>query len=144
MRLITTSIIDGEFNGYNEGMVFRLGNGEIWMQDEYHYDYSYSYRPEVKILTDNSRCYLQVEDMEDSVSVRKLNNCIESTIVGDFSGWDGDTTFTLDNEQVWKQSQYSYVYHYAYRPKVLIYDDGYTYKLSVVGVAEHIPVVRIK
>jgi len=36
--------------------------------------------------------------------IQKLQNVpVRSRIAGKFRGWDGDTTFTLDNGEVWKQ-----------------------------------------
>jgi hypothetical protein len=36
--------------------------------------------------------------------IQNLQNVpVRSRIVGKFRGWDGDTTFTLDNGEVWKQ-----------------------------------------
>lgn len=69
---------------------------------------------------------------------------IESRIDGDFEGWDGDTIFKLENDQIWQQSSYAYTYHYAYRPKVLIYNSSGTYKLKVDGVGSTINVTRLK
>ena len=46
---------------------------------------------------------------------------IESTISGEFEGWDGETIFKLDNGQIWQQAEYDYMYSYQYRPDVTIY-----------------------
>jgi hypothetical protein len=48
-------------------------------------------------------------------------SAIESTIEGEFEGWDGDTIFKLDNGQIWQQAKYDYMYEYAYRPDATIY-----------------------
>ena len=69
---------------------------------------------------------------------------IESCIEGDFEGWDGETIFKLDNGQIWQQDSYDYTYHYAYRPKVLIYRSGGVYKMKVEDVEEAITVKRLK
>lgn len=69
---------------------------------------------------------------------------IESQIEGEFKGWTGETIFSLTNGQIWKQSSYAYTYHYAYRPKVLIYKSGSEYKLKVEGVDSEITVIRLK
>ena len=39
-------------------------------------------------------------------------------IDGSWSGWDGDTIIQLTDGSVWRQDEYLYEYHYAYRPKV--------------------------
>jgi hypothetical protein len=144
MRLIATSTINDASYGYNEEMLFKLDNGQIWIQAEYKYNYNYSYRPEVKIYTDNINYYLQLEDMDEYVVVRKVDNYFESIIVSEFNGWRGDTIFKLQNGQVWKQSQYNYLYHYAYNPRILIYNDGYKYMMKVDGIENKLPVIRIK
>jgi hypothetical protein len=65
---------------------------------------------------------------------------IETQIDGDFEGWTGDTVFKLTNGQVWQQATYAYNYHYAYRPKVMIYkgDSGYMMKVEDVDDAIHV------
>jgi len=69
---------------------------------------------------------------------------IESTIDGEFNGWDGDTIFKLSNGQIWQQVTYDYTYHYAFQPKVMIIKTYGAYKLVVDGVADSIFVKRIK
>lgn len=69
---------------------------------------------------------------------------IESYIDGTFEGWDGDTLFKLRNGQIWEQASYSYTYHYAYSPEVLIYSTAGGYKMVVEGVSETIYVRRLK
>lgn len=69
---------------------------------------------------------------------------IETYIDGTFEGWDGETIFKMDNGQIWQQSSYAYIYHYAYHPKVPIYRTGSGYKIKVDGVSDTISVTRIK
>ncbi|MCY4362883.1 MAG: hypothetical protein OXE42_11980 [Gammaproteobacteria bacterium] len=69
---------------------------------------------------------------------------IESQIDGEFSGWEGETIFKLINGQIWQQSSYSYTYHYAYMPEVIIYPSGGSCKLKVEDVDEAIFVYRLK
>ncbi len=68
---------------------------------------------------------------------------IESTIDGEFQGWDGETIFKLVNGQIWQQSSYQYHYHYAYMPRVMIYRTDRGYKMKVDGVDASIYVKRI-
>jgi peptidoglycan hydrolase-like protein with peptidoglycan-binding domain len=72
------------------------------------------------------------------------DDVIESHIRGNFEGWEGETLFFLDNGQIWQQASYAYTYHYAYRPKVIIYKTGGGHKMSVEGVSDSIYVKRIK
>ncbi len=68
---------------------------------------------------------------------------IESYVDGTFEGWDGDTIFLLTNGQIWQQASYSYTYHYAYRPWVVIYPTSGGYKMMVEGVDKTIYVRRL-
>ena len=69
---------------------------------------------------------------------------IESTIDGEFEGWEGETIVKLENGQIWQQVEYHYHYHYAYRPKVLIYHSDGTYKMKVEGVNNAVGVAKLK
>ncbi len=69
---------------------------------------------------------------------------IETQMDDEFNGWDGDTLFKLANGQIWQQASYAYTYHYAYRPKVLIYKSGTVYRMKVDGVDSTIAVKRLK
>ena len=69
---------------------------------------------------------------------------IESKIDGEFQGWEGETIFKLMNGQIWQQSQYSYTYHYAYMPNVIIYPSNGLYKMKVDGVDSTIYVQRLR
>jgi hypothetical protein len=69
---------------------------------------------------------------------------IESTIVGDFNGWEGETVFKLDNGQIWEQAEYSYTYSYSYRPEVTIYQTSSGCRLKVEDEDETILVKQIK
>ena len=68
---------------------------------------------------------------------------IETRIDGEFDGWEGETIFKMMNGQVWQQSSYSYLYHYAYSPQVMIYKTSGGYVMKVDGVKETINVVQI-
>lgn len=48
------------------------------------------------------------------------------------------------NGQVWRQAEFGYHYHYGYAPKVVIYQDGVRYRMSVEGVTPTILVERVK
>lgn len=69
---------------------------------------------------------------------------VESSIDGDFEGWEGETIFKLMNGQIWQQASYDYNYTYSYNPDVVIYRSGSVYKMKVDGVDDTIEVVRLK
>ncbi len=69
---------------------------------------------------------------------------IESSISGDFEGWDGETIFKLDNGQIWQQAEYDYTYDYEFHPDVTIYHTSAGCRMKVEGLEETILVRRIK
>ena len=69
---------------------------------------------------------------------------IQSNIAGEFTGWEGETIFALDNGQVWQQATYAYRYHYAYRPRVTIVPTPQGHVMQVDGVDAMIFVRRIR
>jgi hypothetical protein len=69
---------------------------------------------------------------------------VESTIAGDFNGWEGDTIFKLDNGQIWEQAEYDYNYSYSFRPDVTIYETSSGCAMKVEDEDETIRVRRIK
>ena len=56
-----------------------------------------------------------------------------------WTGWSGDTIVQLTDGSVWRQDEYYYEYHYAYRPKVEI-SNG---KMQVAGMKRSIRVRRL-
>ncbi|MBD8838872.1 DUF3298 domain-containing protein [Paenibacillus sp. CFBP 13594] len=66
------SKIDDDFEGYEEGNLYELANGQIWKQVDYKYSYRYSYRPDVLIYKDGSRYYMKVDGMKDKVQVERI------------------------------------------------------------------------
>jgi hypothetical protein len=78
--------------------------------------------------------------------VRGSSDCsptVESTIKGEFEGWDGETIFKLDNGQIWQQAEYDYMYSYQYRPEVTIYQTSGGCRMKVEDEEETIEVKRI-
>ena len=60
-------------------------------------------------------------------------------IDGAWTGWSGDTIVQLTDGSVWRQDEYHYEYHYAYRPQVEI-SGG---KMQVAGLKRSIRVRRV-
>jgi len=69
---------------------------------------------------------------------------VESSITGEFHGWDGETIFKLDNGQIWEQAEYDYMYSYSYHPDVTIYMTTGGCRMKVEDEDETIVVRRIK
>jgi hypothetical protein len=75
------------------------------------------------------------------------SNCtlaVESSISGEFKGWDGETIFKLANGQIWQQAAYDYMYSYAYAPDVTIYQTSSGCRMKVEDEDETVLVKRIK
>jgi len=132
-EVIIKSQIDGDFEGFDDQVLFKLMDGSCWVQDEYKYWYYYSYCPDVKILQKAGIFYIQVDGQSETVPVREISGVVESKINGEFKGWEGDTIYELVNGQVWQQSRYKYKYKYAYMPRVLVYNPGGGYIMKVKG-----------
>jgi hypothetical protein len=64
-------------------------------------------------------------------------------IEGVFTGFDSDTLFQLSNGTYWLQAEYKYWYHYAYRPKVEIYQFGGRFYLRILGRSESVSVTQV-
>jgi hypothetical protein len=141
MRVIRQSQIDDEFVGFDEDMLFKLTDGTYWLQSEYRYWYHYAYRPAVEILEHSGRYFLRLAGDANAIAVIRTNDVIESYIDGEFQGWQGESTYTLGNGQIWKQSRYKYEYRYAYRPQVVVYPGG-GYIMHVDGTQAHVTRVR--
>lgn len=58
---------------------------------------------------------------------------------GNWTGWDGDTLVQLTDGSVWRQDEYYYEYHYAYRPEVTV-SSG---RMFVTGMSKSIRVRRL-
>ncbi len=155
---VIESTIDGKFEGWKGETIFKLTNGQIWQQAEYAYLYHYAYRPEVLIYKSSSGYIMKVDGVSDEIRVKLVRGTqastsrvpmatptvIESRISGTFEGWDGGTVFKLMNGQIWQQAEYSYYYHYAYMPGVLIFKKGTGYVMRIEGTNKEIRVKRIK
>jgi hypothetical protein len=66
------SQIDGEFNGWDGETIFKLTNGQIWQQSSYDYTYHYAYRPKVAIYKVNGKYKMKVEDVKNTIEVKRI------------------------------------------------------------------------
>lgn len=69
---------------------------------------------------------------------------IRARVVGEFTGWEGKTVFTLDNGQVWRQSTPGSYRFKATDPEVTIEKSLLGYKLRLVETKRSISVRRVK
>ncbi len=150
--------LEGSISGtVQQGRIFKTASGSIYEVTGLTLQLVLELSPEVTVLQNGIVFKLIVDGFEEPLLCRQLkasgstssksgggSDAIESTISGTFEGWDGETVFVLDNGQIWQQSSYAYMYHYAYRPSVLIYKTSGGYKLRLEGVDETIFVKRLK
>lgn len=67
---VIKATIISDFNGWSGDTIFELDNGQIWKQNEYAYEYNYSYRPDAIIYSDGFDYKLFVEGK--SIGVKKI------------------------------------------------------------------------
>ena len=136
--------IEGEFIGYNDGVIFKLTNGEVWQQSRYKYKYHYAYRPRVRVFLSNSGSHLmEVEGVTESVEVARVSLIVEGQIVSDFEGYNQNAVFEFQNGQIWKQNENKHMYYYAHRPQALIIDGINGFQLQVDGMGEPVRVRKV-
>lgn len=126
--------VDDEWQGWDGETIVHLSDGSYWQQAEYLYEYRYAYRPAVEVVNG----MMSVEGMTRAVRVKPIS-VVESTIDGDWRGWDGKTELQLTNGSKWRQAEYHYEYRYAYRPSVIMFDG----RMLVNGTSKPIRVSRI-
>lgn len=84
--------------------------------------------------------------VRDNNTIQKLQKQpVRHRIPGHFSGWDGNTVFTLDNGEVWKQ-RWSGIYRISLEdPEVEISKNplGF-YELKIVKTKRKVGVTRVK
>ena len=72
-RTVIKSRINGIFEGFEEGKVFELLNGHIWIQTDYRLRVCVLAMPEVIIYSKGGRYYMKVKGVEDVVRVEQLD-----------------------------------------------------------------------
>jgi hypothetical protein len=132
-EIVKRAQIDGDFQGFADGVLFKLTDGTCWIQDESKSWYHYANCPEAKILRKDGRLYIQVDAKDKIAPVREASNVIKSKIKGEFKGWDGKTAYALVNGQVWEQKSQKFKYGYAYMPSVVIYETPSGMMMDVAG-----------
>ena len=144
MHTDTRSRIYGSTTGYHQYAVFKLENGQVWQQSEYHYQYHYAYQPEVRLFRYGTQQMLEIGGTLQAVSVIRVRIEVEGKIVSDFRGFDGDAQFHFQNGQLWKPAEYKYEYRYAYRPHAMVVSAPGGPALHVDGMNSSLRVRRIR
>lgn len=61
------------------------------------------------------------------------------TVDGSWRGWSGDTIVQMTDGSIWRQDEYQYEYHYAYRPTATITNG----RMLVEGMSRAVLVRRL-
>ncbi|NIW23919.1 MAG: hypothetical protein GWN29_04770 [Gammaproteobacteria bacterium] len=70
---------------------------------------------------------------------------IQSRLIGEFTGWRGNTTFTLENGQTWRQAEGGRLVFRADAPLITIRRGAFgSYRLTVEGVNRAVRVRRVE
>jgi hypothetical protein len=93
--------------------------------------------PEILVYQEGKKYKMKIQGIEKLIAVNKLQEVIESNIDGNFKGYDGNTSFRLVNQDVWKQDYPTgTIFTNLFRPTVTIYLSSEGYKMIIEGVAE--------
>lgn len=144
-RLIEETYLKGSISGtIRKGHIFKVSSRDYYIINESTRQRVRTRNPSVKIYNNGYDYKLIVEDFDEPVICRKVKNVIETQISGEFEGWKGETMFKMTNGQIWQQSSYAYMYHYAFNPSVLIYEFRGSWNMQVEDVEDTIEVSQLK
>ena len=144
-KYVEDADIKGSVSGtITQGYVFKTSSQDFFVINERTRQRVRTRNPNVQIFQNGSNYKLIIEDFEEPVICKKLKNVIETQISGTFEGWNGETIFKMMNGQIWQQSSYAYMYHYAYSPEVLIYEFKGSLIMKVEEIDVTIEVVQLK
>jgi hypothetical protein len=142
---VEETYINGSISGtIIQGYIFKTSSGDYFVVNDRTRQKVRTKNPNVKIFQNGSSYKLVIDDFDEPVICKKIKNVIDTRISDDFNGWEGETVFKMTNGQIWQQSTYAYMYHYAYSPRVLIYEYNGSWIMKVENVDETIQVSRIK
>jgi hypothetical protein len=132
-EIVKSTHINGDFEGFDEEVLFKLTDGTYWIQDDRKHWYHHAHSPEAKILRKDDRFYMQVDEQDEIVPVREASTVRRSRIKGEFKGWNGKSVYELLNGEIWEQASNRYKYKYAYMPNVTIYETRSGTVMDVAG-----------
>jgi hypothetical protein len=132
-EIVKSTHINGDFEGFDDEVLFKLTDGTYWIQDDRKYWYHHAHCPEAKILRKDGRFYMQVDEQDEIVPVREASTVRRSKIKGEFKGWNGKSAYELLNGEIWEQASNRYKYKYAYMPNVTIYETPSGTVMDVAG-----------
>jgi hypothetical protein len=144
-RLVEETYLKGSISGtIRKGHIFKASSRDYYIINESTRQRVRTRNPNVKIYNNGYDYKLVIEDFDEPVICRKVKDVIETQISGEFEGWKGETMFKMTNGQIWQQSSYAYMYHYAYNPSVLIYEFRGSWNMQVEDIEDTIEVKQLK
>jgi hypothetical protein len=137
-RIVRSGQIVDEYTGFDGDTLFELTDGTFWLQDVYRYHYQYAYRPQIEIVEDGGRLYLRLAGQTERVAVRQITDVIRSRIDGTFSGWHGNSKYTLANGQTWEQRDSKSRTRTRTNPHVVVYRSGAGWMMKVADTTARV------
>ncbi|MDR3525628.1 MAG: hypothetical protein P4L66_16170 [Acetobacteraceae bacterium] len=133
--------------------VFRVSDGSWWEVGRV-YEYFDAHRPKVWLCPGERHLQLG----EKIIPIRLLapastafgrlpsniSASVSSRIRGEFTGWTGNTTFQLENGEIWSQAAAGSYSARLTAPLVVIFHDGTGYKMQVEGANGSLAVTRVQ
>ncbi|MEO8173787.1 MAG: hypothetical protein ABI581_11915 [Sediminibacterium sp.] len=128
------------------GMLIKTSNFHFYeINDKVAQKSGWPAQPEIVVYQEGKKYKMKIQGIEKPIAVNKIQEVIESNISGDFKGYDGASSFKLQNGQEWKQDETtSNVMSNLFRPAVIIYLTGEGYKMKIEGLNENPILVRKK
>ena len=124
------------------GLLSRLGRGSENKKN----DTEVEEETETETITKTVSSEPSKSDDNFGLIIRDERESIQSSIIGEFRGWDGYTKFNLENGQVWQQSSYGVLKVKMDNPTVTIKRSRVsdTYMLKIDGLNSTVRVKRIE
>lgn len=117
----THSMIDGSFNGFGYGNIFRLIDGSWLKQISFERSASVLHRPEAFLWSTNGMDYLELPAENMSVTVEKLNVLIESTVTNTFTGLHYGNLYRIENAGDWLQVSFENISTSLSNPSAMLW-----------------------
>jgi len=117
--------IDGDFEGWDGDTIVKLADGTLWKQSGGHYEYSYSYSPQVIVLNNEYGVSMLVDGTTEPVAVTQLRSLpgleleangggeVEESQIGSGrpfqleANWSDGKFLLLSNGSLWEVGRYS-------------------------------------
>lgn len=151
----TTIMSPTPFMG-NNNEIFKIADGSFW-EIKFEYEYMYEYYPTVVLCPSTGKLSIKGKSLNiqaiapatrtsgaQAPNSNQASDVVETKIDGDFTGFEDEKIFKMQNGRIWQQSSYGSRSRSLSSPKVLIYKSGSTYKMRVEGIDAEVSVTRLK